>query len=77
MIKETTTLAIEALDEDGAGVGCAPSPDGLRLHVPFALPGEQVDAEVEHRSPHSREGWARLVEVKRASPDRVPPASPW
>lgn len=68
MIKGTTTVEIDALDEEGAGVGDC---EGRRVHVPFALPGERVEAEVQHLSPHSRQGWARLFSVERASPDRV------
>jgi 23S rRNA (uracil1939-C5)-methyltransferase len=71
-------LRIDDLDEEGAGVGVV---GDLELHVPFALPGETVEAELEHRSPHRAAGsrarsvgWGRLREVLEPSPDRVPVA---
>ncbi len=65
------SVAIDALDHDGAGVGSA---DGRRVHVAFAVPGDRVEAEVEHLSPHGLDAWARLVEVRAPSAQRVPPA---
>jgi 23S rRNA (uracil1939-C5)-methyltransferase len=64
-------LAIQRLDDDGRGVGQA---DGRELHVPGALPGERVAAELEHQSPHAARGWGRLLAVLATpSPDRVAP----
>ncbi len=80
MIKgERVTLSITGVDDEGAGVGEAPDGDGARrLHVPFTLPGERVEARVEHLSPHTADGWARLDRVLAPSEERVPPAClPW
>src|SRR5947209_3026319 len=54
-------VTIDALDDEGAGEGTLPG-GALRLHVPFALPGEEVVATVEHASPHRPAAWGRLVE---------------
>lgn len=67
-------VPIEALDDDGRGVGRA---GDLEVHVAGALPGETVRARVEHQSPHAPRAWAALVEL--AGPpaqERVAPACP-
>jgi 23S rRNA (uracil1939-C5)-methyltransferase len=66
-------LRIEAVDDEGAGVGPA---GGRTIHVAGALPGELVRAFVEHQSPHRPESWARLVEVLERSPARREPPCP-
>jgi 23S rRNA (uracil1939-C5)-methyltransferase len=66
-------LAIDALDEHGAGVGRF---DGRAVHVRGALPGEEVRAHIEHTSPHHAEAWARLLGVDHRSPGRVEPPCP-
>ena len=67
-----------ALDDEGAGLADVPAGP---LHVRGALPGEQVDAAVEHVSHHAAAGgaraaWARTLNVVSASPQRVAPACP-
>src|SRR6476660_3658483 len=83
MVKgERVSLTVGALDDDGAGVGeidvapqvGAPRAERLAVHVPFALPGEEVDARIVHRSPHRPDAWAELLSVRAPSPSRRPPA---
>ncbi len=62
---DTLRLEVTALGAQGDGI--AAWPDGTRLHVPGALPAEQVQAR---RAGPQR---AELLEVLRASPDRVVP----
>jgi 23S rRNA (uracil1939-C5)-methyltransferase len=66
-----------ALDDLGAGVA---EGEGVRLHIPGALAGEEVEAEIEHASSHRRGGavdvWARLLRVIHPSADRTVPACP-
>ena len=64
-------LRLTSLDDEGAGVGEA---GGRRVHVAQALPGDLVDARVEHESPHGPDAWARLVCLVEQSADRVTPA---
>jgi 23S rRNA (uracil1939-C5)-methyltransferase len=72
MIKgDLLSLTVAGVDDEGAGVA---EHDGRRLHVPFALPGETIEATVEHLSPHGPDGWAHLVRVTGPSPARVEPA---
>ncbi len=74
---ERVELELGRLDDDGAGVGTLPAPDGapaLEVHVARALPGERVQARVDHVSPHRPEAWATLVTITRESPTRVPTA---
>jgi 23S rRNA (uracil1939-C5)-methyltransferase len=68
---ERLSLRITRLDPEGAGL--ADLHDN-QVHVAGALPGEEVDAVVEHRSPHRPEAWARLQKVVTPSPSRVAPA---
>jgi 23S rRNA (uracil1939-C5)-methyltransferase len=70
-VGERIAVTCAELDDDGAGV-C--QVDGRRLQVPGALPGERVDAVVEHLSRQSPVGWARLFAVETPSPARRPPA---
>jgi 23S rRNA (uracil1939-C5)-methyltransferase len=60
------SLDIAALGPRGHGLGKAAS--GL-VEVPFALPGEIVDAEVEGAR-------ARLLALRRSAPERVPAPCP-
>lgn len=67
-------LVIEALDDEGRGVGTA---DGRRVHVPGALPGETVRATVVHDSPHGVDSWATYAGlVGPPARDRVTPRCP-
>jgi 23S rRNA (uracil1939-C5)-methyltransferase len=66
-------LEVEDLDEEGAAVGTVAN---RRVHVAGAAPGERIEAEVAHLSPHRPEAWARLVRVVESSAVRRPPACP-
>src|SRR5579859_2306469 len=66
-------LHLTSLDAEGAAVGLV---DGTRVHVAGGAPGEEVDAIVEHRSPHRPDAWARLEKIVVASADRVTPPCP-
>ncbi|HSS40705.1 MAG TPA: 23S rRNA (uracil(1939)-C(5))-methyltransferase RlmD, partial [Polyangia bacterium] len=70
---DRVALACADLDDDGAGIGDA---DGTLLHVPGALPAEQVQATVAHVSPHAPEAWGQLERVVAASADRREPVCP-
>lgn len=64
----TIETDITQLGADGDGI--ARAPDGGRLFIPGALPGERVLADMQ--DPRA----ARLVRVLRPSPDRVDPPCP-
>ena len=63
-------LTIDALGAEGDGV--ATLPDGAKVFVPLALPGERVRV----RLPGESSGKAVLDAVLTPSPDRVAPVSP-
>lgn len=63
---------IIGIGQNGEGVGR--TRDGYTLFVQGALPGEKVSARVEHTK--KQYGYARLVEVREASADRVPAPCP-
>ena len=65
------SLTCSALDADGSGVALH---DGISIHVAGVLPGERLEAEIEHQSPHRPEAWARLRLLTERSRDRVEPA---
>src|SRR5689334_4672184 len=67
------SLEIDDLDDDGRGIG---RHEGAAVHVAGALPGDRATVELEHRSPHRAQAWARLVAIERASPARVPGCCP-
>lgn len=78
-------IAVTDLDGEGAGIGTlavpAPPPAGvaavpltvLEVHVPGALPGDEISAHIDHVSTHRPVAWARLGMIHRASPHRVSP----
>jgi 23S rRNA (uracil1939-C5)-methyltransferase len=66
--QEPETAEISALDHDGRGVARI---DGKTVFVEGALPGEQVRLRRTHR--RRRHDEAVMVELVRASPDRVTP----
>jgi 23S rRNA (uracil1939-C5)-methyltransferase len=68
---ERIELECVDLDDDGAAVGACGE---LQVHVAGAAPGERVEAELAHRSPHRPEAWARLVRVLAPAAARVAPA---
>ena len=63
----TLCLTIERLGAKGDGV--AAGPDGA-IHIPFALPGEEVEIERMPEKPSER---AKLIAVKHPSPQRIKP----
>ena len=67
---ERVVLACTELDDDGAGLSDL---DGTELHVPGALPGEEVAARIAHVSPHQPIAWGELESVTAPSPDRRDP----
>ena len=67
------TLHCHDLDDEGSGLG---EIDGTTLHVPGALPAEEVAARVAHVSPHAPVAWGELQSVVSASPDRRAPVCP-
>jgi len=62
-------VAIRALAHGGAGVGTTLAEAGPTWFVPGTLPGEEVDAAIEHQG--KRFVRARLVEVVRPAQERV------
>ncbi|APC09129.1 23S rRNA (uracil(1939)-C(5))-methyltransferase RlmD [Neomoorella thermoacetica] len=67
-----SAITIIGLNHEGAGIGHLQ--DGRVIFVPGALPGEQVLVEVVSVKRNYARG--RLVEVVKASPDRVLPPCP-
>lgn len=61
-----TELTIQSLGAQGDGIA---ELDGNRIYVPYTLPGDVVDAEVE-------ETRGELTTILTPSPDRVDPACP-
>ncbi|MCX8003780.1 MAG: 23S rRNA (uracil(1939)-C(5))-methyltransferase RlmD [Burkholderiaceae bacterium] len=71
MSEETFEVEIESLDLEGRGVARR---DGKVVFVAGALPGERVRAALQRRKPSYDS--ARLLQVLRASSQRVPPRCP-
>ncbi|MVP00961.1 23S rRNA (uracil(1939)-C(5))-methyltransferase RlmD [Paenibacillus lutrae] len=65
------TAEIIGIGHDGEGVGRV---DGFTLFIPGALPGERVRVKVLKLK--KQFGYAKLLEVQKASPDRVGPPCP-
>lgn len=63
---------IESLDREGRGVAHV---DGKAIFVDGALPGETVVYSPYRKKPSYE--LAQLLEVRKASPDRVTPQCPW
>ena len=66
------TILITGIGSEMQGVGRLS--DGRAVFVPFAIPGETVDVQLEAEK--ERFCTARLLNVREASPDRVEPACP-
>jgi 23S rRNA (uracil1939-C5)-methyltransferase len=66
-------LQLTTLDSEGAAVGTL---EGTRIHVAGGCPGEEVEVQIEHRSPHRPDAWARLDKILQPSPARVTPPCP-
>jgi 23S rRNA (uracil1939-C5)-methyltransferase len=64
------SVDVERWDDEGFAV----SPDGVA--VAGGVPGDRLQVEIEHQSPHGPHAWARLLHVERPSADRVAPACP-
>lgn len=65
------TVAIEDMGEDGAGIG---KTEGFTWFIKDTVIGDVVEAKVMKKKKNY--GFARLVEVKVPSPDRVEPQCP-
>ncbi|MGB9488931.1 MAG: TRAM domain-containing protein, partial [Terriglobales bacterium] len=67
-------LSIEKLIYGGDGLArTPPGPDGrsMAVFVPFALPGEQIEADIRQGKP----GFARAIatQITEPSPERIAP----
>ncbi len=71
-MSETVDITLDAIAHGGEALGRY---GGKVIFVPYAIPGERVRVEIVE----AKERWARgrLVEVLRASPDRVEPPCPY
>ncbi|MEI3606246.1 23S rRNA (uracil(1939)-C(5))-methyltransferase RlmD [Pseudogracilibacillus sp. SE30717A] len=65
---ETITLTFEDLTHEGNGVGKIA---GYPIFVPNGLPGEEADVKVI--KVNKRFGYGKLLNIKKASPERVTP----
>ncbi len=66
---EIVEVSIETLGMRGDGIGAS---GGRRVFVPYALPGERVQAEIVRKT---RDGiWARPLEILEPAAGRVPPS---
>lgn len=76
-LKEVITLTVDDLTNLGLGVGRSKLSDGSNwvIMVPLVLPGEQVKVQIIHNYKSYSE--ATLLEVIKASPDRVIPNCPY
>ena len=68
---ERFIVSIEDISEDGAGIGKV---DGYTWFIKDTVIGDVVEAAVMKQKKNY--GFARLIEVKEPSPDRVKPACP-
>ena len=66
------TIFITGVGSEMQGVGRLS--DGRAVFVPFAIPGETVDVQIEAEK--ERFCTARLLDVREPSPDRVVPVCP-
>ena len=69
--QEIIEIEIESISNLGAGIA---KPDGWVVFVPFTLPGEKVRARVWRNEGNCSH--ADLVEILKASPDRIDPKCP-
>jgi len=70
---DRVALRCAELDDEGAGVG---EVGGIALHVPGALPAEQIEARVAHVSGHAPVAWGELQQVIAAAAERRQPICP-
>ncbi len=66
---QTLTITIEALGNEGQGIGTLPS--GKKVFIPGVLPGEICDIEITSESNRFCEG--RCINLISSSPDRIMP----
>lgn len=66
------TITIERLVYGGSGLGHV---QGKVVFIPFTLPGEKVEAQIEERKKHYDKGL--LVNILRPSPRRIPAPCPY
>jgi 23S rRNA (uracil1939-C5)-methyltransferase len=71
---ERITVTCVDLDDEGAGMTAPGAAGAPRVHVAGALPGERVEAVVQHLSGHAPEAWARLATIETPAAARRPPA---
>jgi 23S rRNA (uracil1939-C5)-methyltransferase len=69
-------FVVRDLDSQGAGVGTVAEPIALDVHVPGALPGEEISAHIDGVSTHRPVAWATLRAIHRPSVERVAPVCP-
>ena len=62
-----TTLTIQSIGQHGDGLA---DHDGKKIYVPFTLPGESVEVELDGER-------ARLLDVLAPSPERIAPICPY
>ena len=72
MEKEIITIKINDVTHEGKGVG---KYQGIAVFVPFALPGEEVKAEVVQKKKSFWE--AKIIEIVAPSPERQSPPCPY
>lgn len=63
------TVIFDRYGPDGLAVGTGPG--GVELHVAGGIRGERARVEIEHISPHRRQGWARIIALEEASAHRT------
>jgi 23S rRNA (uracil1939-C5)-methyltransferase len=66
-------VTIETVDDDGDGLTHT---NGMRVTVPFTMPGERVRVALPAQPAGTRPAHAALIEVLDASPHRVSPRCP-
>jgi 23S rRNA (uracil1939-C5)-methyltransferase len=65
---DSITVEIDRVDTSGDGVARA---HGMRIHVPYTIPGELVRVRIERQ--RGRAAWAALDAVLEPSPHRIAP----
>lgn len=65
MARQTLQIRIDHLGEDGLGYGLG---EGFHVGVPGVAVNDIVDVELEHKSPHQKRAWGRVVKVVARGP---------
>lgn len=73
MKKQTVSIEIESINDEGKGIGSFSDPQGaIKLaEVPFCIPGDLVEASVHRKKRGVFPG--RLEQIVRAAPNRIAP----